>query len=87
MLTSVSSGKDVGNNKKSMEYDATGRFVTKTAETATKGVNTFTYDAWGNLLTENDLAYPQVPLTVRHEYDGWEGRSVRLLPRVPSPRP
>lgn len=76
VLTSVTEGAGVGKNVKTNEYDRTGRFVVKATESATSGVNTFSYDVWGNLLAENDITNPQSPLTVKHEYDGW-GREIK----------
>lgn len=34
-------------------------------------VNTFTYDQWGNVLTEKDETNPNAALTTKYEYDGW----------------
>lgn len=71
ILTTVSSGAGVGENIKTNIYDNSGRYVVKATESATSAVNTFTYDLWGNVLTENDITNPQFVLTTKHVYDGW----------------
>ena len=71
ILTSVSTGSGVGSNTKVNVYDNSGRFVTKASESATSMVNTFTYDLWGDVLTEKDETNPNAALTTKYEYDGW----------------
>lgn len=53
------------------EYDATGRFVVKKYTSPETSVNTFTYDHWGNVLTEKDETDASNILATTHTYDGW----------------
>ncbi len=52
-------------------YDTSGRFVVKTYETPSSAINTFSYDLWGNVLTENDVTNPSAILTTKNSYDNW----------------
>lgn len=70
-LSSVLSGKDVKSVTSFNEYDASGRFVVKSYSNPASSVNTFTYDKWGNVLTENDITDPSNILTTTNTYDNW----------------
>lgn len=71
VLTSEKSGIGVGKNIETNVYDASGRFVVKATESATSSVNTFAYDVWGNVLSDNDETVPDAILTTTHVYDDW----------------
>lgn len=77
-LTTVSKGKEVKQITAHKEYDSTGRFVVKTHTIPESAVNTFTYDAWGNVLTSNDETQPDNILTTTNTYDGW-GRRIKTV--------
>jgi len=71
MLSSQSTGRGVIPIISHNEYDASGRFVTKTYKNPASAVNTFAYDIWGNVTEESDATEPDNILTTRHTYDGW----------------
>ncbi len=60
------------------EYDPSGRFVTKSFTLPASSVNTYTYDIWGNVLTETDETNASNHLTIKHKYDGW-GREIETI--------
>lgn len=73
-LSSVSTGKGITGIREITEYndyDPSGRFVIKGYQVPDEAVNTFTYDIWGNMLTESDETEPSNILTTRHTYDKW----------------
>lgn len=74
-LSSVSSGYGVSAVTQHQVYDPSGRLVTKSYTIPASTVNTFTYDIWGNVLTESDATNPSNILTTTHSYDGW-GRKI-----------
>ena len=74
VISSVSKGSNVKPITHLYDYDASGRFVVKQYQMPAAAVSTFTYDVWGNVLTENDVTNPNDVLTVRHEYDNWGNR-------------
>ncbi|MFW5525805.1 MAG: FG-GAP-like repeat-containing protein, partial [Prevotella sp.] len=80
VLSSVSTGKDVKTVTRYNEYDPSGRFVTKSYTSPASAVSTFTYDQWGNVLTESDATAPSCILTTRYTYDGWGRRLTALRP-------
>lgn len=53
------------------EYDKSGRFVVKTRNSGTPEVHTYSYDVFGNLLTESDCSNTSKTLTTTYTYDGW----------------
>ena len=80
VLSSQQAGRGVVSVTKHNEYDASGRFVTKTYESPSSAVNTFVYDMWGNLLEESDATEPDNILTTTHTYDGWGRRTSTTEP-------
>lgn len=66
--------------KSAYEYDQTGRFVVKTYSNPASAVKTFTYDEWGNVLTENDESDSSNILTSTYTYDNWGRRISSLAP-------
>ena len=80
VLSSQQAGRGVVAVTKHNEYDASGRFVTKTYESPSSAVNTFVYDMWGNLLEESDVTEPDNILTTTHTYDGWGRRTSTTEP-------
>ena len=71
MKSSVTKGQGVKSIKTFYDYDETKRFVTKTYTVPASSVKTYTYDVWGNVLTETDSTNTAFPLTTRHQYDAW----------------
>ena len=78
ILSSVTTGNGVKTITKYNDYDASGRFVVKSYTNPSSAVNTFTYDLWGNMLTESDVTEPSNVLTTKYTYDGW-GRKLTVL--------
>ena len=78
VLTTISTGKGISPITKHYEYDPTGRLVVKSYTTPETSVNTFTYDQWGNLLTQSDVTNPAEPLITKHTYDNW-GREIETV--------
>lgn len=66
------------------EYDATHRFPAATYIQTNNGTiagrKQYTYDTWGNMLTETDLTNTAQPLTTTHAYDGWGNRLSTTAP-------
>ncbi len=79
-LSSYNTGNSVVNIKKHSEYDSTGRFLIKSWLEPAATVMTFTYDLWGNVLTENDCTDSGNILTTIHTYDNWGRKSSTILP-------
>ena len=71
VLSSVTTGNGVKAITKYNDYDPSGRFVVKSYTRPASAVNTFTYDLWGNMLTESDETEPSNILTTEYGYDGW----------------
>ena len=78
ILSSVTTGSGVKTITKYNDYDPSGRFVIKSYTNPASAINTFTYDMWGNVLTENDATEPSNILTTEYTYDGW-GRKMTVL--------
>jgi RHS repeat-associated protein len=78
MSAKVASG--IGTHVNYTEYDATKRFVTKTYTSPASEVRTYTYDTWGNVLTEKDETNSANILTTTHTYNGWGDRTHTTLP-------
>ena len=74
------SGKGVSAIEDWTIYDATNRFPIKVYQKP-KGVeHQYTYDRWGNILTEEDHSCPNAPLITSYTYDGWGKEKTKLLP-------
>ena len=83
VTSSVSSGqgvKAVKTVKTLNTYDATGRFITKTQTSPASAVKTYTYDIWGNMLTECDETDASNKLTTTYTYDGWGRLKTKTTP-------
>lgn len=78
-LSSVITGSGIKTITKYNDYDPSGRFVIKSYTNPASAVNTFTYDLWGNVLTENDATEPSNILTTKYTYDGWGRKQTALL--------
>jgi RHS repeat-associated protein len=66
----VTTGTDIETVTNTYEWDNSRRFITRSVE---RGyiVNEYTYDLWGNVLTETDKTRSACPETTTHTYDGW----------------
>ena len=64
-------GKNLSTVTKYFDYESTGRFVSRTYTSPASTVTTYTYDAWGNVLTETDATVASSPLTTTNTYDGF----------------
>ena len=78
VLSSVTTGSGVKAITKYNDYDPSGRLVIKSYTNPASAINTFTYDLWGNVLTESDATEPSNVLTTKYTYDGW-GRKLTAL--------
>ncbi|MDT3388914.1 MAG: FG-GAP-like repeat-containing protein, partial [Bacteroidota bacterium] len=78
-LSSVTTGSGVKTITKYNDYDPSGRFVIKSYTNPASAINTFTYDLWGNVLTESDVTEPSNILTTKYTYDGWGRKLTALL--------
>ena len=64
-------GTGIGSYVQYYGYDATKRFLTLEYSSPSAYVMEYTYDTWGNRLTETDNSNSAYPITVNHEYDHW----------------
>ena len=80
VVSSFESGTGVVAAVLHKEYDTTGRFVTKTYNSESGELYTYTYDLFGNMLTENDCGNASKPLTTAYTYDGWGNRLTAVDP-------
>ena len=53
------------------EYDYSRRFPVRIYTNPTSDVYKYTYDTWGNILTEQDSINSSITNIVTHTYDGW----------------
>ena len=67
----ISEGDGIGEIEYYSGYDATGRFLIKKDNDTTPASVSYTYDVFGNLLTETDDTAEDNPLTTRHSYNSW----------------
>ena len=72
----ISEGEGISEIECYNGYDATGRFLLKKDNDTTPASMSYTYDVFGNLLTETDDTVEDNPLTTRHNYNSW-GQEVR----------
>lgn len=80
VLASHESGSGIALVVVRNEYDATGRFLTKRYTIPSSSTMKFTYDIWGNVLTEVDETLSTNPLTTTHTYDAWGNRTSTIYP-------
>lgn len=80
VISSFESGTGVMSTILHKEYDATGRFVSKAYNTESGEMHTYTYDLFGNVLTENDCSNVSKPLCTANTYDGWGNRLTAVDP-------
>lgn len=71
LISSSTLGNGVEQVKSVMEYDNSGRFVTKEYTVPASSVAEYTHDIWGNILTETDMTNPASPLVTTYTYDTW----------------
>lgn len=71
----TTSGQGISQLTEYYDYDSSGRNIIKTYTSAHPGpIKEFTYDTWGNVLTEKDVTNTSNPLTTSYVYDGWGNR-------------
>lgn len=68
---SVSAPSINGSYTQYYAYDETKRFVTKEYSSPAASVIDYTYDMWGNILTETDNTNTSSPIIVSYTYDNW----------------
>ena len=64
-------GQGVSTFSDNQVFDSTGRFVTRRYRAPNGEDCRFTYDTWGNVLTETDAAEASNLLTTTYQRDGW----------------
>ncbi|GHT34762.1 hypothetical protein FACS189434_11480 [Bacteroidia bacterium] len=74
------SGGDIKTMTYNTEYDATKRFVAKATTSPASTVMAYTYDTWGNVLTEKNQTNSSNVLTTTHAYNNWGQRTATTLP-------
>lgn len=78
--SSFESGTGVVSTILHKEYDKTGRFVVKAYNSESGEMHTYTYDLFGNMLTESDCSNASKPLSTAYTYDGWGNRLTAVDP-------
>lgn len=75
LAQTTTTGSDIETVTNTYQWDNSSRFITRSVE---RGyiVREYTYDLWGNVLTEIDKTRSACPDTARYEYNGW-GQPVR----------
>ncbi len=77
----TTSGQGISQLTEYYDYDSSGRNIIKTYTSDHPGpIKEFTYDTWGNVLTETDVTNSSNPLTTSYVYDGWGNRIRTTLP-------
>lgn len=74
------SGSGLNTMKYYTEYDATKRFIVKKHTLPASTVSAYTYDLWGNMLTETDETNISNLLTITHTYNKWGIKTSTILP-------
>ena len=72
----INEGNGINGTEYYNGYDATGRFILKKDNDTDPKSISYTYDTFGNLLTETDETDGENPLTIRHFYNTW-GQEVK----------
>ncbi len=80
VLSVMPSAADISTVVQHTQYDATCRFPVRRWTVPASADHTFTYDLWGNLLTETDATDAGHPLTTAHTYNGWGQRTLITHP-------
>ncbi len=80
VLSVMPSAADISTVVQHTQYDATCRFPVRRWTVPASADHTFTYDLWGNLLTETDATDASHPLTTAHTYNGWGQRTLTTHP-------
>ena len=80
LTSQVSSGTGVGQCTTYYTYDATHRFPVRVYTNPSSSVSKYTYDLFGNVLTERDSINTSIDNTVTHTYDGWGNRILSEIP-------
>ena len=74
------SGTGIGPITYNTGYDNTKRFVAQTTTNPASSIMVYTYDTWGNVLTEKDQTNSTKTLTTTHVYNNWGQRTETTLP-------
>lgn len=80
LTSQVSSGTGVSQCTTYYTYDATHRFPVRVYTNPSSSVSKYTYDLFGNVLTERDSINTSIDNTVTHTYDGWGNRIRSEIP-------
>lgn len=80
VVSTLAEGNGVIPVSKYFEYDDNGRFLKRTLTSPASAVITYTYDRWGNMLTETDETDTSNRLVRTMTYDGWNRRVTDTAP-------
>lgn len=80
IISKSKSGKGIFLIKDLTVYDETNRFPVRIYQEPEGVEHQYTYDRWGNILTEEDHSCPNAPLITSYTYDGWGKEKTKLLP-------
>lgn len=79
VLTEQVSGNGVLPLTSIVEYATDGRnIIRKSTNANPSSIHTYTYDLWGNVLTDTNMTESNNTLTTTYVYDNW-GRNVRIV--------
>lgn len=80
VLSAKTSGDNVITVEKCYEYDNNGLRLTKKSTLPSSSTIVYSYDIWGNVISESDMSDPSNILTTSHSYDGWGNRILTTSP-------
>ena len=80
VLSTVQSGVGVVPVTKHFEYDSDSRFLVRTYSSPASAEIRYTYDIWGNMLTETDETDPDNRLVRTMKYDAWGKKTAETAP-------
>lgn len=80
LLSTVKTGKGIAPVSKYFEYDTNGRFLEKTYSSPASAIIKYSYDNWGNIVSETDETDAQNKLIRTIEYDSWSRKVSETAP-------
>lgn len=80
LTSQVSSGSGVPSLTTYYSYDGTHRFPVRIYTNPSSSVQKYTYNIWGNVLTEQDSINSSISNQIQHDYDSWGNRIVTQVP-------
>lgn len=80
LLSIVKTGKGITPVSKYFEYDTNSRFLEKTYSSPASAIIRYSYDNWGNIVSETDETDAQNKLIRTIEYDSWSRKVSETAP-------